>query len=60
MLTREGAPCGKVTSSVYSPRLQQYIAMALVDVEHTEPGTPLRIDSPHGELAARVCELPFI
>ena len=60
VVTRPGEPCGKVTSSVYSPRLRQYIALALVAVEHSTPGTPLRIDSPHGELAATACRLPFL
>jgi aminomethyltransferase len=45
---------GQVTSAVYSPRLEQNIALALVAVAHAGIGTKAMIDM-SGE--PRVCEI---
>ena len=50
---------GKVTSAVYSPRLKQNIALALVSTDHTAIGTELEVAMPHGKVQARVVERPF-
>lgn len=50
---------GKVTSAVYSPRLQKNIALAMISTKHTEVGTQLIIDTKNGIRNAVVCETPF-
>ncbi|MFD0860483.1 glycine cleavage T C-terminal barrel domain-containing protein [Roseovarius aquimarinus] len=54
-----GAPVGKVTSAVYSPRLGQNIALAMVSVEVAALGTQLTVTTDAGETGARVVERPF-
>lgn len=56
---RNGAKVGEVTSGCLSPTLGHAIAMALVDIEATEPGGVLRIDTGRGELEGKVTKLPF-
>lgn len=58
-VTREGAVVGKVTSAVYSPRLEQNIALAMLSVECAETGTEVEVDSCSGTARARVVERPF-
>ena len=50
---------GKVTSAVYSPRLQKNIALAMVSTSHTDIGTELAIDTKATIRNAVVCEKPF-
>ena len=50
---------GKVTSAVYSPRLQKNIALAMVSTSHTDIGTTLVIDTKADMRNAVVCEKPF-
>lgn len=50
---------GKVTSAVYSPRLQKNIALAMISTKHTEVGNQLIIDTQNGIRNAVVCETPF-
>lgn len=54
-----GRPVGMVTSGQPSPTLGYPIAMAYVDVEHTEPGTRLDIDLRGRPQPFEVVELPF-
>lgn len=51
----EGKNAGKVTSVVYSPKLNKFIALAFVRFEFLTEGTELRI----GETPAKVKNLPF-
>jgi aminomethyltransferase len=51
---------GRVTSCVYSPRLDKNIALAMVGMPHTEINSRLSVDSPHGRLAAVVVPMPFV
>lgn len=52
---------GRVTSSVYSPRLGRAVALAVVKYEFLAPGTELRVSADGGEArAARVAELPLV
>lgn len=53
------APVGKVTSAVYSPRLEKNIALAMVSSLHSSLGTHLSIDTKNGVRDAVVCETPF-
>jgi aminomethyltransferase len=54
-----GRDVGVITSGCLSPTLGHAIAMALVDVAATEPGTALSIDTGRGELPGKVVKLPF-
>ncbi len=54
-----GEDVGKVTSAVYSPRLGQNIALAMVSVEYANLGTEFDVYSRFGVHAAKVCEVPF-
>jgi len=50
---------GKVTSAVYSPRLERNIAMAMIAIEHTDVGTRLELQLSSGTVNATVVEMPF-
>ena len=52
---------GRVSRCVFSPRLNRNIGLAIIDVDHSEPGNPVSIESPRTEhkLTARVHELPW-
>jgi aminomethyltransferase len=58
-VSHDGAAMGKVTSAVYSPRLQKNIALAMVPVEFAELGTELTVTTQTGSTTARVAEKPF-
>ena len=53
------ALAGKVTSAVYSPRLKQNIALAMVDIGFSEIGTEAVVETPAGSLKAEVVITPF-
>ncbi len=54
-----GACQGRLTSCVYSPRLEKNIAMAIVANEHAELGNRVTVESPAGGLDATVSPMPF-
>ena len=54
-----GNEVGKVTSAIYSPRLGQNIALAMVAIEHAEIGSQLEVVLPSGPTVATVVEVPF-
>jgi len=56
---RQDRKVGKVTSAVYSPRLEKNIALAMIDIYATETGTPLKVDKGHEIVDAQVTEMPF-
>ncbi|MFT5211025.1 MAG: glycine cleavage system aminomethyltransferase T [Flavobacterium sp.] len=62
-LEKDGELIGKVTSAVYSPRLEKNIALAMVDVhcsaDFTEIGTEVVVIKPGGNTTATVVEKPF-
>ncbi|MFY0989763.1 glycine cleavage T C-terminal barrel domain-containing protein [Halomonas sp. C05BenzN] len=58
-LSKDGETVGKVTSAVYSPRLEQNIALAMVATEHAAIGTELEIPTASGPVKAVVVEKPF-
>lgn len=58
-LQKEGQIVGKVTSAVYSPRVEMNIALAMVDIHHAELGTTFDIDVPGGMTTATVVQKPF-
>jgi len=55
----DGNQIGKVTSAIYSPRLKQNIALAMVATAHSEIGTEFAIAMPQGLTKATVVEKPF-
>lgn len=55
-----GQTVGAITSAVYSPDLDKNIALALVDIECTDPGTKLVVDMGQNQENATVSSLPFI
>lgn len=50
---------GRVTSGCSSPTLGYPIAMALIDREHTEPGTALSVDTGRARIEGEIVPLPF-
>ena len=56
---RDQSVIGKVTSAVYSPRLEKNIALAMVDIAHSAIGTPITVSTKDGDCAAVICETPF-
>lgn len=58
-VTKDGAVIGKVTSAIYSPRLKQNIALAMVSVEHTAVGQSVEVVSNTGTRQATIVERPF-
>lgn len=55
----DGAVVGKVTSAVYSPRLEKNIALAMVAIDHSTVGTKLVVETKDGHCDAEICETPF-
>ena len=55
----DGAQVGKVTSAVYSPRLEQNIALALIKTECADIGTTGVIETPAGTRACEIVPKPF-
>lgn len=54
-----GNTIGKVTSAVYSPRLKQNIALAMVSAEHANIGAVVEVVTKSGPTIATICERPF-
>ena len=54
-----GTPIGKVTSAVYSPRLGQNIALAMVSAAHANIGAQVEVVTKSGPVGATICERPF-
>ncbi|MDC3073621.1 glycine cleavage system protein T [Candidatus Pelagibacter sp.] len=50
---------GKVTSAVYSPRLKKNIALAMINIENSEIGTSLEVNTNKGNFEAIIVEKPF-
>ncbi|WP_282608050.1 glycine cleavage T C-terminal barrel domain-containing protein [Pelagibius sp. Alg239-R121] len=58
-IIKEGAAVGKVTSAVYSPRLEQNIALAMLSVDFAGFGTEVEVDTGSGTARATVVVRPF-
>ena len=50
---------GRVTSAVYSPRIKENIALAMLKIEYTSIGTEVKIDLGAKKVVACVTEKPF-
>jgi glycine cleavage system aminomethyltransferase T len=58
-IEKDGKTIGKVTSAVYSPRLKKNIALAMIEVNHSELGNKLDIETHEGKCSATIVEKPF-
>ena len=58
-LRKDGEVVGKVTSAVYSPRLEKNIALAMISIEHTAIGTTLDAETELRTVEATIVETPF-
>ncbi len=59
VITQDGAEIGKVTSAVYSPRLEQNIALAMVGAEHAVTGAKVEVVTKSGPTLATIVDFPF-
>ena len=50
---------GKITSAVYSPRLKKNIALAIIDVDHSNLGQKLKVKIDENVINCSVVEKPF-
>jgi len=58
-VSMDGIGIGKVTSAVYSPRLDQNIALAMVSATYAEIGAIVEVSMPVGPVQATIVERPF-
>ena len=58
-IQKDGVAVGKVTSAVYSPRLEKNIALAMISVEHADIGTSVDVLASSGLICARIVGRPF-
>ena len=58
-INKGGDAIGKVTSAVYSPRLQHNIALAMVAIAYDVIGTEVEVVTVSGPVRATVTERPF-
>ena len=57
---RDQEKVGEVSSAVHSPRLDRNIGHALLQIDCSEIGTKLRVETPEGDREMEVTERPFI
>jgi aminomethyltransferase len=55
----DGQVIGKVTSAIYSPRLEQNIALAMLDITYADNGTEAFAETSVGRLPVTVVPKPF-
>jgi len=58
-ITKDNQLVGKITSAVYSPRLKQNIAFAMVTISNSEIGTILDVKMNDKIVKATIVEIPF-
>ena len=58
-LQKDNKIIGKVTSAVYSPRLKKNIALAMVEIQQSEIGNKIEVNSNEGKFNCTVVEKPF-
>ena len=58
-INKDGTGIGKVTSAVYSPRLEKNIALAMVDVDYANIGAEVEVATLSGPTRATIVERPF-
>jgi len=58
-ITKDNQVVGKITSAVYSPRLKQNIALAMVSINNSEIGKVLDVKMNDKIVKATIVEIPF-
>ncbi len=58
-IEKDGKTIGKVTSAVYSPRLKKNIALAMIEINYSELGNELNVQTHEGKYSAKIVEKPF-
>jgi glycine cleavage system aminomethyltransferase T len=58
-VTSDGKRVGHLTKAFYSPKLRKNIGRAMVEVEYSEVGTQLNVETPAGPKGARVVSFYF-
>ena len=58
-IEKDGKTIGKVTSAVYSPRLKKNIALAMIEINYSELGNQLDVQTHEGKYSATIVEKPF-
>ncbi len=58
-IEKNGKTIGKVTSAVYSPRLKKNIALAMIEINYTELGNQVDVQTHEGKYSATIVEKPF-
>ena len=58
-IKKNGKKIGKVTSAVYSPRLKKNIALAMIEINYSELGNQLDVQTNEGNYSATIVEKPF-
>ena len=60
ILSAEEKEIGRITSSAFSPQLQQTIALGYVKYDFLPPGTKVKVGFDEKEFPATVTDLPFV
>ena len=59
-VTAGGRIVGGITSAAWSPRLERNVGLSLIDREFRDPGQPVMVETPDGEVRpGEVSALPF-
>ena len=58
-VTNDDKKIGRVSRAFFSPRLQKNIALAIVDIDFSEEGTEIIVESPNGNYPGKVVKLPW-
>ena len=58
-IEKDGKTIGKVTSAVYSPRLKKNIALAMIEINYSELGNQLDVQTHEEKYSAIIVEKPF-
>ena len=58
-IIRDGETVGDVTSAIYSPRLKENLALAMLSVDVAELGQELMVETVDGPVTGTISPLPF-
>jgi len=58
-ITKNDNVVGKISSAVYSPRLKKNIALAMMDINHSEIGSDFKVNTNNGVFDCKIVEKPF-
>jgi len=58
-IKKDGKKIGKVSSAVYSPRLKKNIALAMIEIDHSDIGNKLEVVADKKKFNCTIVEKPF-